>query len=147
LKLTLHRDLGLSPDCTLGMMTIGDSVLQTIERPWVPSPLCKSGKKGVSRVAFGQYKLVTHSSEAHPKTWALVNPDLDVLHWPDPKFPNARTVCLIHAANFASELRGCIAPGLGRSFSEVWMVTRSRDAIDRLMASVPWTNDHTLEIA
>lgn len=145
MKLTLHRD-AMHTDCSLGVLTAADVLLETIERPWIPDPDSPGGRKGVSCVPRGLYKLFKHSTEAHPKTWALVNPDLGVIHWPDEEHPNARTVCLIHAANFASELRGCIAPGLYRAFAGQWMVNQSRRAIDELMARVPWTDDHTLEI-
>jgi hypothetical protein len=50
---------------------------------------------------------------------------------------------LIHPANYASELRGCIAPGLIRGPQSM---IRSRDALAQLKAALPWTNGHTIEI-
>lgn len=146
MRLVLHRDR-IGPDCALGELLVGTLRLQTIERPWIPTPVSPGGTKGISCVPPGSYKLRTHSTEAHPKTWALVNEDLDVLHWPDPAHPNARTACLIHAANFASELRGCIAPGMYRAQAGQWMVNQSRIAMDKIMSVLPWTDDHTLEIS
>jgi hypothetical protein len=64
---------------------------------------------------------VRHDTEAHPRTWAFVNPELWVYHWDEDVPPDrrgqARTVCLIHIANYASELRGCCAIGLDRGMN------------------------------
>lgn len=150
-RLTLHRDQS-GPDYTLGVFSAGKLELQSIERPWIASPTGKGGTKGISCVPRGLYKLRTHTTELHPRTWALVNPDLDVLHWPDENHPFARTAVLIHVANYASELRGCIGLGLYRTHSmstraDRWMVSQSKAAVGALMALVTWTDDHTLEIA
>lgn len=133
----LVRDMAL-PYCTLGRLMFNGRTLFTIERPWVPDPRSKGGTKGVSCVPVGDYRLDRHNSDAHPKVWALVNPMLDVYHWPQDvpadKELVSRTVCLIHAANWSSELRGCIAPGKTRIKDQTgrWMVTRSRDAVNEL---------------
>lgn len=138
MKLQLVRDSVSPVGCTLGKLRIvGDVVVQTIERPWL------NNTKGVSCVPKGVYRLERHSSEAYPKTWALVNRELGVIHYPDAKLPNARTVVLIHAANKASELRGCIAPGILRAGDSV---VRSRDAMTLLSMLVSWDDTHTLEI-
>lgn len=129
--------------CTQGVLTIGDLVLQTLERPWVPALVGPGGTKGISCVPPGIYQLIKHSSEAHPRTWALVNADLGVLHWPSAAHPNARTVVLIHVSNFPSELRGCIAVGMKKGMHSV---LQSKMAFDRLLAVVPWTDEHILEI-
>ncbi len=68
------------------------------------------------------------------RTWALVNPDLGVTHSPDDPIPGGigyphRSECLIHPANYASQLEGCIAPGKSRTHilgNGGWMVTDSR---------------------
>lgn len=133
----LIRDQSL-PTCTLGRLLISGRTFYTMERPWVPDPDGKSGRKGVSCVAEGTYRLNRHDTEAYPKVWALVNPLLDVYHmpWEVPKGKEliARTAVLIHAANWAHELRGCIAPGKSktRDGQGRWMVTRSRDAMNEI---------------
>jgi hypothetical protein len=143
MMLTLLRD---SDDgvCTLGVLrlgpNLGDPHWQTIERPWIADPSSKpGGMAGRSCVPPGNYDLVIHDSEAHPETWALVNTTLGVTHWG----PSQRSAVLIHTANTAAELRGCIAPGLIRG---VRTVLRSRDAFAQVKAALPWTNGHTLEI-
>jgi hypothetical protein len=151
-NLRLIRDY-FGHDCTLGVLQVGDHEFQTIERPWVPHISGRGGTKGVSCVPPGTYDLVLHNTEAHPNTFALVNPMLMVYHYdedvPVGEVGLARTCVLIHAANFASELRGCIAPGLARgSDGPRRMVTSSRKAMTEIQGLVPWLRDeHSLEIA
>lgn len=135
----LFRDQ-CGPSGTLGYLDLDTRMpparerIFTLERPWIP--LCTEieigrfdepanfvlppcGQKGVSCIPPGIYDLVPHSSEAHPDTFALVNPDLWVYHFdtdvPFLKRGIARTAILIHPANFVEELRGCIAPGMTRN--------------------------------
>lgn len=150
--LTLHRDYN-GADCSQGKLTVASLTVETMERPWVAHATAPCGQKGVSCVPRGTYKLVRHNSENHPRTWALVNPDLWVYHWdedvPVGQFGIARTLVLIHPANFASELRGCIAPGRSRAVdpSGRKMVTLSRIAMADLQSHVPWEDGHTLEVS
>ena len=135
-------------DCTLGVLVVGDTALSTIERPWVPG-VDLGGVKGVSCVPKGTYRLVRHDTEAHPRTWALVNEALNVYHLPGPAVPaTARTAVLIHPANFVHELRGCIAPGTrtGRDGEGRYMVQESRKAMEMIQHRVSWTDEHTLVI-
>ncbi len=151
MKLRLRREPKQPDDCTLGLLLIPDMsmVLCTIERPWIPSATCKGGLKGKSCVPEGEYQLVLHDSPKHPKTWALVNHDLDVVHFEgDDQDPDEdRATCLIHAANFAKQLEGCIAPGLSHAKTSTgeYMVTSSVRAMDKLRSVLPWT-EHTLRI-
>lgn len=152
MKLLLIRDFN-STECTLGKLHVSapgqDFECDTIERPWVPTPLSVGGRKGESCVPRGTYRLERHSSEAHPDTWALINSDLDVIHYEDRNRPNARALVLIHQANYARELRGCIAPGLRRTTDSdgLHMVTSSRLAMLEVRRFVlPYSDPHTLEI-
>lgn len=151
MKLLLRRDYR-SAECTVGKLSfsspIEDFTADTMERPWVPTPICRGGASGRSCVPEGTYRLERHNSEAHPNTWALVNADLDVVHWEDRDHPHLRCLVLIHVANRARELRGCIAPGLGRMVGEdgVHAVINSRRAMIELKRLLPWDDSHTLEI-
>jgi hypothetical protein len=151
MKLTLVRDYH-GDDCTMGTLAFStpgeDFVCQTMERPWIAMPGYKGGLSGKSCVPRGIYNLEVHRSEQHPHTWALVNPDLDVIHYEDPRRPSVRALVLIHIANYARELRGCIAPGRLRTLDGegVRMVAQSRVAMIDIQRLVPWTNEHTLEI-
>lgn len=139
MNLTLIRDLD-DGRCTLGTMRIGDAVFQSLERPWIPGG--PGGTKGVSCIPPGSYRLVLHDTEAHPRSFALVNEDLGVFHLNAPT--NAgRTACLIHAANVPEELRGCIALGMSRGVDRI---NSSRIAIDRFYSLVPWIAGHMLNI-
>jgi len=118
-----------SETATLGRILVDAArTIHTLERPWMPfvalgdlpiDELPPCGRKGVSCVPPGRYKLVRHSTEAHPNTYALVNPALWVYHQDDDvpfaQRGRARTAVLIHPANYVNELRGCIAPGMTRS--------------------------------
>jgi hypothetical protein len=149
MNLFLTRDFR-DPTVTLGTLSVNDYRWQTLERPWIASGLSIAGTKGVSCVPAGIYKLVPHNSESHPKVWALVNPVLQVYHWdqdvPKPMLGIARTTVLIHSANYASELRGCIAPGKERKKNGVWGVFRSRDALNELRNAMGSSYDLTLTI-
>jgi hypothetical protein len=152
MKLFLLRDYR-GEDCTLGKLHIAapgqDFVCDTIERPWIAMPGAKGGLSGKSCVPEGLYELALHNSELHPNTWALVNHDLDVHHYEDRLHPEWRALALIHAANRARELRGCIASGLRRAVDAdgVRMVTSSRLAMLEIKRLVPWTEGHSLEIS
>lgn len=148
MKLILRRE-PQHPDCTLGLLFLGDLSLVTLERPWVPSPTSIGGTKGVSCVPPGTYQLRRHNTDAHPMTWALVNPELGVEHFSNE--PNVRTAVLIHPANFVHELRGCIAPGTRTAAAVAghgggYMVCDSRKAFRMLQQRMQWTDEHTLEI-
>lgn len=130
------------PDCTMGVLSLNGHQWQSLERPWVPGP--PGGTKGVSCVPPGPYRLVRHDSEAHPRSFALVNEGLGVYHLTVPPGKQGRTACLIHVANFVQELRGCIALGMERSGESL---IQSKRAIDQFYAFVPWLDDtHIMEI-
>lgn len=148
MNLTLIRDYQGS-DCIFGVLTVNGAAFQTIEKPWVPVPDALCGKPGASCVPAGTYALVCHDTEMHPKTWALVNPDLGVYHLTAPAGSDGlcRIACLIHPANFAFELEGCIAPGLVRSeVNGLRQVNCSRAAMGRIQELLPWVDGHILEI-
>jgi hypothetical protein len=144
-NLTLVRDAD-NGRCMLGTLKINGSFFQTLERPWIPGP--PGGTKGISCVPKGIYRLVRHDTEAHPRSFALVNEELGVYHLAVPAGKQGRTACLIHVANWASELRGCIALGMRRTLIvDEWCVQQSKIAVDKFYSLVPWIDDaHSLEI-
>lgn len=116
---------------TLGRLTLGTHRLFSLEQPW------RNNKPFASCVPDGLYRLVPHSSEKHPDTWALVNPDLDIYHLPsdipEAKQGKARFACLIHVGNYQEDVEGCIAPGVAFSMAGGRpMVTRSTEAMDTI---------------
>jgi hypothetical protein len=150
-RIHLHREKSIpeNKDCTLGLLFIGEMQLCTIERPWIQAMDSYGGVKGISCVPKGLYKLVRHNTETHPETWALVNRELDVVHFPgEGANPNARTAVLIHPANWAHELRGCIAPGMRtvRDAQGRFMVAESKKAMRMIQDALPWVDGHELLI-
>lgn len=142
---TLTRD-GRQPaaDCTLGVLEVAGHHFQTMERPWVPSAAFRGGTPRRSCVPEGAYALVPHDSPKHPQTWALVNLDLGVCH--DPA-EGMRSDVLVHPANYASELEGCIAPGNGRFLHNgEWAVVDAREAFNQIKLLAGYPGDHSMAI-
>lgn len=135
MEITLTRNFENSY-CTMGRLLIETSSWHTVERPWVQGPGL-AGARGLSRVPVGRYRIEKHSSESFPNSWALVAPLLGVWHWPW-EIPTGtvegRSTILIHPANYASELAGCIAPGKERGIGagNRLGVFRSRDAMNEI---------------
>src|SRR5690349_3586727 len=136
INLQLNRDYFTSY-CIMGRLTEPQSGRgwDTIERPWVPSSNAPCGTKGVSCIPLGEYRVERYSSDAHPGVFSVSAPSLAVYvnEWDAPASLRgiARTNTLIHPANWASELRGCVAPGKERLKGQggLWQITRSRDAM------------------
>lgn len=143
MRLVLLRDKFTAVE-TLGVLSVEGQTFQSIERPWIADPEHKGGKPLVSCVPEGVYTLVLHNTQKHPKTFALVNADLGVVHEPT---PGMRSDVLLHPANWARELEGCIAPGRERvKDNGEWMVTHSAESMRTIHELVPWTEGHTIEI-
>lgn len=94
--------------CTLGWLEHEGHRWATIERPWVPDDEDRGGKNGISCVPDGTYQLHHHSGPRFSNVFALASDELDVNLVP---INSERVGVLIHQANKASELQGCIAVG------------------------------------
>jgi hypothetical protein len=144
--LSLIRDTATGSYC-LGTFQAGALQFQSLELPWIPDPIGKGGKHGVSCVPPGLYQLVRHDSPKHPRSFAMVNPALDVYHLPDDVPPEkrafARTTVLLHAANWPAELEGCCALGMHRTIGGV---SESREALAKFNTVVPWIPGHAVGI-
>lgn len=102
---------------TEGELIIGARVFATIEQPWTPNPDgFKGGKPFESCIPDGMYRLAPFIRPGNQaKTWMIFNPELGVYRFPqDHESGEGRDLCLIHKANWAHEVQGCIAPGLKR---------------------------------
>lgn len=128
---------------TMGRLTYGTNSCETIEQP------DNHDMPGHSCAPLGTYQLVEHvSARLHEedgvtplRTYALVNPLLGITHSPDDPVPGGigyphRADLLIHPANYASQLEGCIAPGERRApaAAGTHMVTKSRDTFNAIRA-------------
>lgn len=100
-------------------------ICYTVEQLW------KDNKPFVSCIPEGKYKLVDFKSSKYGETVALVNHDNHV--YAHKNGPGDRYACLLHAANYAPQLQGCIAPGskLG-VVSGHWAVLNSRNTLKSL---------------
>ena len=151
IQLQLNRDRFL-PYAILGRLSDPQSgrAWDTIERPWVPSSIYLAGTKGQSCIPLGEYRVTKYTSDAHPGVFSLSNPMLGVYvqesQVPVAQRGIARTNVLIHPANWASELRGCIAHGKTRAMGQdgYWMVQRSRDAFNELKNALSKSFDAVL---
>lgn len=129
--------------CTLGWLTFGELSVATIERPWIANPLGRGGKLFASCVPDGTYRLIPHSGRFR-NVYALVNEDIGVYYQHRPAGqPWGRTAILIHEANRASEVVGCIGVGLRHVGTQA--VVDSRLALDKLRA-VLGREEHMLTI-
>lgn len=158
LLMLLVRDTFTTEE-TLGVMTIFERRLQTIEKPWIPNanPLGKAGAPFISCIPPGLYKVERFTRPSGEKALILSAPDLGVYQkpWDIPPALGkagtpeclARALCLVHAANWAHELHGCIGPGFDRKKeSNGWMVRRSREAMNLIRTVIGSELDIKLKI-
>lgn len=104
---------------TEGVLTdpSGELRLATIERPWIPNPNgAPGGKPSASCVPDGLYRLQPHVRPNGDNVYILTSSELGVYRFPQDHMPDrGRNLILIHAANWADQVEGCIAPGLSRN--------------------------------
>ena len=106
MRIQLIRDSD-DGECTLGRMYCeGDFMCYTIERPW------KNNKRRVSCIPEGTYPLTT---KEYGRFWDKYNKPIPILEDTDP-----RSEILIHPANYAKDLAGCIALGDSKGEQAVW---------------------------
>jgi len=95
----------------------------TLELPW------KDNQRNISCIPEGVYKYRIRSPEESGK--------FDYYHIHILDVPN-RSYILIHAANYVSQLQGCIAPGVDRidiNGDKILDVTNSRNSVDEIVNS------------
>ena len=149
--LTLTRDATQPANyCTMGILEVnGRGKFHTVERPWISVPDGICGQRFLSCIHTGTYRLEPRETEARGKHWIVSNAALGVYRDPQ-DIPNgiyARALILIHAANWAHELMGCIAPGKNRALTNnEWGVTESRAAMNEIRTLIGNTYDLQLEI-
>lgn len=149
MNLSLVRDYA-GTDATLGRLTVGSLILDTLELPWVSDPQCKGGAPDKSCIPAATYFLALHDTADHPHTFALVNSSLGVYHEAADILPGAigRTEVLLHVGNYPRDSLGCILLGQGRQpDGEGWMITDSKAAFESFQAAVPWTPGHIVTIS
>ena len=124
---------------TEGELIVGDKVFATIEQPWTPNPNgAKGGKPFESCIPDGMYVLLPFTRPTSgDEVWIIHNPKLGVYRLPEHhEEGEGRDLCLIHKANWASQIKGCIAPGLKRYPMEDRMPDPTKpETIDQAVSS------------
>ena len=85
------------PEGVLGKFILGESVVYTIERPWL------NNVPYLSCIPEGEYKALPYSSEKYPDTYEVKD------------VPGRSKILFCHIGNFPEDVQGCFA--LGR---ELW---------------------------
>lgn len=121
---------------TLGELYFeGEKLAETIEKPW------RNNQPFISCVPCGTYELIPFWRSNGDDVYALFNPELNVyVDMDDRPSDHGRYGILIHIANWASEVVGCIAPGLELGVgkkrhtkgADKMMVYKSADACDQI---------------
>ena len=116
-SLRLERLLTIRENCALGQLVDGgDVVCKTLELPW------RENRLNVSRIPGGRYQVQPYGSHHNGDCYRF-------LDWQT----KPRSGILIHVANVANELEGCIA--VGEDFGMIRgrpAVTESLRAMERL---------------
>lgn len=123
---------------TFSDLQIGGLELVMVEQDW------ENNKPYVSCIPNGTYILEYYVSEKHGPSYILSNIELNIGKF---KGEATRFGCLIHKANLASQLQGCIAPGMKLGFyKNQWSVSNSGDAMEEIIKVLGKTKTHTLTI-
>lgn len=125
---------------TFGRLFIGKQQFYTVEREWADN------KPFVSCLPAGDYRLEKIMSPRWGNTYALTQDAGRVTI--GAQAHSLRYGCIIHAANRAAELMGCIAPGdsLGIIKGE-WAVLNSNNALRALLGAIATSGEDALRIA
>jgi hypothetical protein len=134
LTATLYRTY--HPNFTAGVIASENQLIYTVERPWVQDDAGqhRAGTPFESCVPEGLYDLYRFKRKSGDLVWSIGNPDLGVFLTRSGRlYDTDRYACLIHTANHAHEVVGCIGPGLGALHrSGGYKVTHSREAMAAL---------------
>ena len=123
-----HRDNGVLSEIVLSQALDNLEVLYEfygIERPW------RDNAPSVSCIPSGLYVLIPYNSSKYPDVWAFYGGTVGVER-------GERTRCLIHSANYAHQVQGCLGLGMqaGETNKGEPAVWKSRDAVNRLRGIV-----------
>ena len=91
-----------------------------------------------SCITDGVYNFKKFNSPRYGRTYAFFNPHLGVTEFKDSSTTYLgynRYACLVHSANWARQLQGCLA--LGRTLSKQpteYMITHSKDTVNEFLS-------------
>lgn len=125
-----------TPQATWGTLRVGDFECATIEREWAGNAV------GESCIPEGEYRLRLRSSPIVQRTSGCeFEEGWEVCDVPE------RTWIMLHPANWAHQLQGCIAPGREHVIMrDKLAVNHSRDTFRELMSALDGRNEWVLTI-
>jgi len=136
MNLWLER-LEYRDDCTLGKLHIDGATFPTIERARTGDHPC---------IPTGMYELKPHASPRHGDVYSFIG--VNVFEFEVPLGKEGRCLVLLHSANLASELLGCVAPGLGSGFiGNEHAVLNSKAAMSAISTLLGRTESHQIRIS
>ena len=102
----------------------------------------KNNTPFTSCVPTGRYELIPFSSKKYGEVLSLSNSENNIyVKKEDTVYVTDRYGILIHSANWANQLQGCIAPGKDLSFSNnSFMVTNSKNTLSSLLSYIEENN-------
>ncbi len=123
---------------TLSTVRVKDETFWGIERPWI------GNRPQISCIPGGEYALIRHDSPRYGDVWAFVGGTVSY----QPHRQADRFACLIHAANYGHEVKGCLGLGLSAGATDdgrlaVWS---SRKAMAKLHDILDDEPHHTATI-
>ena len=126
MHITIEREPG--NQCTISEVQVKDKhnfeVFRGIEQPW------RDNKPFASCIPAGLYALLPWSTEKYPDVWAFYGGEVGLYK----SQGGARYACLIHVANYASQVSGCLGLGMSAGTTKggknaVW---NSKTALNKL---------------
>lgn len=130
-------------DRTRGVLQIGNSTFQTIERPWVPLSTGPGGTPFESCIPDGDYRLRHFTRPSGQESLILSNAEHGVYeNEADRVGGEGRYLILIHPGNTVDDVVGCIAPGL---HGDETIVGSSRLAMKKILELLEGF-EHTIRI-
>lgn len=118
---------------TFGKLYVGDKTFYTVEKPW------QNNTPYTSCIPAGEYKLEPHNSLKYGDALFMVGNGVEY----QDSATARRFACLIHVANYESNVVGCI--GLGDKYLG-HMVTNSRKSIEEFYGLCDPQKEHSLLI-
>ena len=106
-------------------------------RCWVMEREWQFNRPGTG-VPKDEYRLERHNGTKYKDTWALIGDG--VSHMQTPGIP--RYACVIHAASYPSNLKGCLAPATG--ITPHGLTVNSEKATAMLLADLGREDSHTI---
>jgi hypothetical protein len=135
MKLTLNR-LSYPDGYTPGKLHIGEQVFDTIERARTGDHPC---------IPPGEYTLKPHTSPHQGEVYSFIGDG--VYEWEVPAGKKGRCLVLLHSANKASQLLGCVAPGIGTGYIDnEHAVLSSQTAMAAISTLLGRTESHQITV-